>query len=341
MAQKRIRVGVQTAVAGARTGPTKITLREALVGLQLVLYGVYTVPAGGATIKEDSIMRLLRRIELQLGGSPRKVWGDNSQYGAAGRVMYRLAQIMDGRRPEYSAPAATEGANAFRLALPVHFRLPDNAFPNMRSFDREVTAYLPGLTGEDLEMYIDWGTAADVSDTANVALTSATCEIIAVSDTDLTERALALVEAGRKPFPYFLDESTQAIQLSTAAASAEEQDLNRLGYEPFCLLGCIDNGLANDAVLNRLAFLANVGEKQLDGSWDFFRSEFARKAKSAANVDAGWALADYDGAGDMSGALALNDPTRIGSWRVSADHDALDNDPASRLLVHHVAERAL
>lgn len=343
MAEKRNRVGVQVAAAGGgtRTGPTKITLREAIVGIELVLTGVLTVPSGGATIKEDSILRLLRRVEVTLGGIPRKVIGDNSQYSAGGRLLRRTAQALFGRIATYTPPAATEGSNAFVAVLPIAFRLPSHAFPNLKPAQAEITSYLPGLTGEDLEVYIDWGIATDVSDTASVALASAQVEIIAVSDTDLTLRALSVVAKGGVPFKHFFDEATQAIQLALAASSAEEQDLNRLGYEPFALLQVIDDGLANDAVINRLTFNANVGDKILDGSWDFFRSELGRKANLQANPDAGWGLADYDGAGDFSGALPLTDPALIGSWRASVDHDALDAAPASRFTAHHLAMKAL
>jgi len=341
--EKKLRVGLQVAVAGAgtRTGPTKITVREAITKLIIVLTGIYNVPVGGATIKEDSILRLLKKIDITLGGTPRKSIGGNSQYDAAGRILRRLDQFFYGVTLAYTAPSAAEGANAFMAVVEIPFILSAHAFPGMAPEDREVSAYLPGLTGEDLELYIDWGVATDVSDTAGCALTSAQCEILVASDTDLTQRALDAVSRGERPFSVFLDEATQSIQLTAAASAAEAADLNRLGYEPFALLSCIDNGCVSDDVLNRISFKANVGDVLLDGSWEFYRSMLARRQGTQANPDAGWALADYDGAQDMSGALPLADPAYIGSWQALVDHDALDTDPASRMIVHHMAMRSL
>lgn len=325
MAQKR--VGVIPFRSGQQADPFKIPIHDPITYIDLILTGVITV-TGAITLVENDIMNLLRRIQLVLGGRVKKTIGDNSIYGAGGRILYYSNQALFGNLPPYTAPGTGVAAHPFTLVVRIPVQMPFLLSKNI-----DPLAFLKStalhIGSEDLELFVDWGTTADVWSAGTATFTTApSLEIIVGFDPALTN----------VPQAFDFHEHTQSLALASGAGANSDftDDLSKIGITPYSFLMGINNSLRADGVWNRLDLKINEQLDIIDGSWDYYKSVYQTAAGlQAVTPPVGVALALYDQEMDGGGILQINDPAVVSAWKAHLNHDALTS--INRMYVHHYA----
>lgn len=325
MAQKR--VGVIPFRSGAQADPFKIPIRDPITFIDVVLTGVITVTVA-TTLVEDNILNLLKRIQLVLGGRVKKTIGDNSPYGSAGRILYYSNPALFGNSPPFVAPGTGVAAHAFKAVLRIPVQMPPLLSRNMNPL-AFVKATALHIGSEDLELFVDWGTTADVWSAGTATFTTApSIEVVVGYDPSL----------GNVPQAFDFHEHTQSLALASGAGANADftDDLSKVGIVPYAFLLGFDNSVRADAVWNRLDFKINEQIDIIDGSWDFFKSMWQTAPQlQAVTPPVGVGLALFDQEMDGGGFLQINDPAVVSAWKLHLDHDALTS--INRLYVHQYA----
>lgn len=324
MAQKR--VGVVNFASGTQSEAFKIPIRKPITFIDVILTGTLVV-TGALTLSEDNVLRILRRIQLVLGGKVKKTIGDNSVFASAGRLLYYMAQPLAGIVPDFVPPGAGVATHAFKASLRIFVAMPEQLSKNIANGDviRQTTALQPG--SEDLELFVDWGTINDIFSAGAATFGDAPQleVIVGYDETIIVAQALEW------------QEFTQSLALASGAGANSDftDDLSKFGSTPFALLMGFDTALLDSDVWNRLRFVVNEQIDILDGSWDFYQAAFKASSGLQAASPTGLGLALYDQALDLGGAIQTNDPSKISGWKVHLDHDALT--ATNRLYAHHFA----
>lgn len=318
----QVRVGIVPFTAGQQAQPLRVAVADPIDELELIYSGVITVPAGGCTWLEDQMLRVLRRIQMTIGGRPFKVIGDNSVFASGGRLLSHFTPLLYASRPLRNLAAATEGSNAFSYSMKIPFTMPPALSKKIRRRDRQATVLKTG--GEDIDLVVDWGTIVDATATANVAIASANIEVIAHTDPSLAklETSLALFK-----------ENTQQLAILAGANNAEELDLNRAGMEPYMLLWNIDDSLQDDAAINRLQIKANVTDVLADMSWLATQAVMQDAVGRQIAPDVGVSGILFDEGEDGESFLPAGDVALVRKLAAIVDHDALT--ATFRLIAHH------
>jgi hypothetical protein len=327
MPQKK--VGVIPYRSGQQADPFKIPVRAPITSIDLVLTGTLTVTVA-ITLVEWTILNLLRRVQLQINGDVKKNIGDNSYYGAGGRMLYFGNQAYYGNIPDYIAPGVGVAAHTFKAVLRIPVQMPKlltSELEGNAELVRKSTAMQPG-SGR-VEVLVDWGTLSDVFSAGTATFTTAP-EIEVITNSDPTLQGI--------PQTFDFHEHTQQLGISSGAGANADfpDDLSRIGVEPYALLLGIDNGLLDDDVYNRIKFSLNEELDVIDGSWNFYKNAYKLAAglqATASPTGVGLALFDMDK--DLGNAIQANDTINVKGWKAHVDHDALTS--INRLLVHHFA----
>lgn len=308
--------------SASQSRPSIVSVADSIVELELTLRGELVV-TGALTLREDNILRLIRRIQVNLGGNPIKIIGDNSGLGAAFKILYYMNQLQYGDLPEFTAPGTGVATHTFEAAVRIPFSLPENLSKQL-GVGRHASAMQ--AVEEDLEVVIDWGDTTDIFSAGTATLQNTLVEIDAVTDPNINP----------VPQSFQLKEQTQNLQLTAGANTNEPAPLNRQGTVPYIFLLGIDNSVRDDDAYNRLRFFRNNNELEMDKSWLALKANAKSRAKlQGAVLPVGISMAIFDQAMDMSQAIPVGDQAETKGWRVDVDHDALTND--FRLFAHHFA----
>lgn len=321
MAQKR--VGVINFASGTQSEAFKIPIKKPIMFIDLIMTGTLVV-TGALTLSEDNVLRILRRIQLLLGGKVKKTIGDNSVFASAGRLLYYMAQPLAGMVPDFVPPGVGVATHSFKAALRIFVGMPEQLSKNLENGDllRQATAMQPG--SEDLELFVDWGTINDIFSAGAATF----------GDNPVLEVVVGYDDTINIPQAFEWQEFTQSLGIATGAGANSDftDDLQKFGTTPYALLMNFDTALLSDAEMNRLRFVINEQIDILDGSWDKLKSDFKAFSGLQAAVPTGLALAMYDQQLDMGGAIQANDAKIISGWKVHVDHDALT--ATNRLYAH-------
>jgi len=319
----KVRAGEIDFVSGGRALTLKVPVKSTLGALHFLLTGDLVETAGGGTLLEDSVYRLIKRLEVSVGGLKIKTLGDGAAYSGAGVQAYYYNQILWNTLPELSEPAVTVGTNAFRAAFSVPFEMPPalaNQYPQQnvqsggKTFSinaRKLTMLSP--TGKDIEIDVDWGVVGDVISGGTNSLDSVKLEVIAEIYPELDGIQM----------PLLLHETTKQADFTAGANTREETQLDRFGIVPFINMITWDNGVKDDAVMNRAQYVINGVNYKIDSSWNALKADTKRAAGlQAAALPTGVAMAIFDSEEDGSGALIL-DASDVKRFSLFSDHDAL------------------
>lgn len=318
----QVRVGVVPYAVSRQAQPLRVAVADPIDSLELVFTGIISVPAGGAVWLEDDMLRVLRRIQMTIGGRPFKIIGDNSQWASGGRLAHHFTKILYASAPLATPPAAAEGDNAFTYSMKIPFTLPEALSRKISLENRKSTILKTG--GEDIDFIVDWGAITDATATANVSITNAQVEVIANTDPLLVglPRSLAL-----------LKENSQQLPILAGLNTAEELDLNRIGNVPYSLIWNIDNDLQDDISINRITIKANVTDILMDESWDALKAAMQDAVGRQVPADLGVNLILYDEGQAGDKILPAGDVALVRKLAATLDHDALT--ATYRLVFHH------
>lgn len=316
----KVRTGQIALTENQQSNPSDIAIADTVTDLLLTLTGELNVTAA-ATLFEDGIMRLLQRIQVTLGGETIKEIGDNGVNGAALKMLFFFNQLQYGVLPQLTQPAVGVGVNAFNVSVRIPFSLPPRLSSALGA-GRHISAMQ--AVDEDLQIVVDWGAVGDVISAGTATLQNVSLEVAAVTDPNLNE-----IET-----PMILNEKTQNLQLTTGANTADQVSLNRVGTVPYIMLLGIDAGARNSDVWNRLTYLRNTVERELDLSWDAMQAASKEAAGlQGVTLPVGVNMALFDESEDLSGALPVGDQRETKGWQLQINHDALT--AAFRLFHHH------
>lgn len=316
---ERNRLGVIPFSSGLQSPAFLITNKNTLGRLQLRITGELNVTIA-ATLREDGVLRLLRRISIEIGGEPIKTIGDGSALASAGKLLHFMNRLQYGSRSAVTQPAVGVGVNPFSFLLTIPFEMPPNLSRDWPDRSRFATALSP--TSDDVDVIATWGTVADVIASGTASLQQVEAEVVAVTHPDLDVI----------PMPLLLKETTQQVQITAGANPGDEQPLNKSGLLPYLFLFAFDNDLRNNSQFNSLDFLLNSKVSKLRQSFDGLRDSARSNLGLDTDLDVGVNLALFDEDQNGDGTINLSDP-RIASWRLETDHAALT--APFRLIAHH------
>lgn len=318
----QVRVGVVNYVENQQAPRLRVAVADPIDELELVLTGEIEVPVGGMVVLEDSVLRVLRRVQMAIGGRPFKVIGDNSQFASGGRLLFHFTKLLYASNPLENAPALVQGQSAFSYSMKIPFTMPPALSRKVDRRDRQSTVLKTG--GEDIELIVDWGTVPDFTATASVLINAMQLEVIAHTDPTLgaMEASVALFK-----------ENTQQLAITAGLNAAEELDLNRAGMEPYALVWAIDNSLQDDAMVNNIQIKANITDLLKDMSWDALQAILQDAVGRQIAPDAGVNAVIFDEGLDGETMLPAGDVAEVRKLSAIVDHDALT--PTFRLIFHH------
>lgn len=92
--------------------------RFVLTKLRFELVGNLVVGTAAATLKEDGILNLVKRVLFTL-------FGDTTPFSASAVTLHRINSVINADREFISQPAVTVGTNAFALSLDMRFTMED------------------------------------------------------------------------------------------------------------------------------------------------------------------------------------------------------------------------
>lgn len=307
--------------SGQRAPTFRVPVKSTLGRLILRLTGNLVVTAA-ATLREDGILRLLKRIELDIGGVRVKTIGDGNALSGAGPLLYYMNQFYYGSVPQLSQPAVGVATNAFSATLSIPFEMPpalSNQYPQNKDFSgRNISMLSP--TEKEIELNVDWGAVADVISAGTATLSATRLEVISV----------VYPQFDSVQMPLLLHENTKQATLSTGANADERTEMDRVGVVPAIGILSFDNTVRDDGVFNGIDAIINGNNHVYDMSWEAMRAN-AKEQSGLAAVTEGAGMVVFDREENLQGALVL-DAGDVKNFQMSIDHAALT--ATWRVLLH-------
>lgn len=317
-----VRAGEIDFVSGGRAITFRVPVKSTLKALHFRLTGNLVVTVA-ATLREDGVLRLVKRMEISVGGVKIKSIGDGSAYASAAVHCYYYNQLLYGALPNLSQPAVGVATNAFSADFAVPFEMPPalaSMYPSqvvgvgdkaMQISARKITELSP--TGKDIEIDVDWGAVADVISAGTATLSSVKLEVVAE-----VEPELDIIQ-----MPLLLQETTKQATLNAGANTREETDLDRFGIVPFIMVMAWDNSVRADNVFNRYQYVLNGDNYKIDMSWGLSKNDAKRAAGlQATTLPTGVNLGLFDREETGDGAIIL-DAGDVKRFSFFLDHAAL------------------
>lgn len=103
---------------GKKSNKHVYTRRFVLSKLRFELTGNLVVGTKDATLNEDGILNLVKRVQFTL-------FGDTTPFSADGPTLHRINSVINADREFVSQPVVTVGTNAFALSLDMRFTMED------------------------------------------------------------------------------------------------------------------------------------------------------------------------------------------------------------------------
>ncbi len=312
-----IRLGTVAYVAGAQAAPFEITTPLPMDSIEFKCTGVATVGVAPATLVEDGVLNLIRRIQITKGGSVEQNVGFNERFGAAGKLLQALMRLWYGQTPVENQPAVAIGANAFDFSLVVplawskilHKSVEPRSSLDMGCMRRD---------GQRVDAVIDFGADADAltpGGGGTAVITNMQVEIIAHVRPELQRVAADHINRYHRL-------ASESVAVGAGALAADQQRLNQaVGMSPGFLVLAVDNDLRDPDYINRLRVLINATDLRFDASWDAIVAQTRELAGLQVAMPAGFGWVDFDSARDVGGYLPLG-AKDIASAILELDHDA-------------------
>lgn len=288
------------------------------LGLALSVTGTSTDFTNGAGIV-DGVRRFLRQIFLTINGKDIQTIGSNQIRGGAGIMMTGLhiwQKQLPSRVDVPDAPAAQFTAE-LNMLMPI--AVPYNRYGKVA---QALTAYRRDLMGE-ARLGIFWGNAGDLLTSDGVeSIVAASVDVAAYVDRSLDKnmkgvgnlRQLA-IDKGSLLRAYPLTHTINA-----AANVLQDEDIPKIGLEAFRAGYVYDNGVRDDALVNRVTYFRKTGDESLDLRFQSLQgfSEAVAETNDPAGMETGQYGVVWDRNYDFSGLEKTGLNTGA---KVRFDHD--------------------
>ncbi len=329
---RTVKLGSISYTSDSQSPAFKVAVKDTISRIFLRLTGNVVV-TGALTLTEDSILRLLQKIRVQIGGKDVKSYGLNNAIAAAGKRLYYANQYYYGVLPTLNEPAVGVATNPFDVMLTIPFALP----PRLQ--ENQPTAILDANTGQiagagaketfslngrmasclspqdnEIEIVVDWGTHTDLY-SAGTATGLTNCELEVIAELVPALNGIQM--------PYLWHQIDKNAELSAAASSEQETDLDKKGVCPWIDLLCFDNSLRADDVFNNLQVMVNGTYRAFYASFGAAKADLKQAGGlQATALPTGVNAIIFDKEENGEGGLVL-DSGAISEAKFILDQDAL------------------
>jgi hypothetical protein len=336
----QVRGGDIDFVSGQRALTKRLPVKSTIGAIHLYLTGDLVVTVA-ATLREDGILRLLKRIEVSVGGRRLKAIGDGAAFSGGGVVLHHSNRVLYNEEPYLNQPAVGVATNPFSAMLTIPMEMPPalaSQYPSRTvrmagKADKFVTLNARKLTmlsptGKDVEIDIDWGAVSDVISAGTATLANVKAEVIIET----------FPQYDRVQMPLLMHETSKQADLTAGANAREQTRLDRFGIVPFHILMGWDNSIRADSVYNRVNYVINGSNHRIDQTWGSLQANLIRAMGfQAAAFPTGVNAAIFDSEEDGEGMLIV-DADDVKEFSLFVDHAALTS--TFKILLHQYQIKA-
>ncbi len=320
----QVKEGVIPFGINQQADPLEITAKSTIQRLDVLLSGDLEVTVA-ATLREDSILRLIKRLTLEVGGESIKIIGDGNAISGGGVMEFYMNYLWYSNAPVLTEPPVGVATNAFKAFFSIPFRMPPSISDNYPDVlvkndltgeavpisARDFTALSP--TGKVINLICEWAAVSDVISAGTATIENTQLEVVSITNPALDFRTQ----------PFLLYENTKQATLTAGATADQETIMDHDSIVPFIGMMSFDNTVRADSVFTNVKYRKNSDQIVFDMSYNAAQAAIRRAAGiQVATWPTGVSGALFDQAENGDGSLVL-DKTDVKAFKYFGSHDAL------------------